>query len=59
MGGFGRATITTNPVTDKLRSGQPSVGSWLTLCSPVAAESMALGRVGLAGGGCRTQPGWL
>ncbi len=42
MGGFGRATITTNPVTDKLRSGRPSVGSWLTLCSPVAAESMAL-----------------
>jgi 2-keto-3-deoxy-L-rhamnonate aldolase RhmA len=33
--------ITTNPVTDKLRSGQPSVGSWLTLCSPVAAEAMA------------------
>jgi 4-hydroxy-2-oxoheptanedioate aldolase len=31
----------TNPVTDKLRSGQPAVGSWLTLCSPVAAEAMA------------------
>ncbi|MFO7166840.1 MAG: aldolase/citrate lyase family protein [Chloroflexota bacterium] len=42
MSGFGRSTITTNPVTDKLRSGRPSVGSWLTLCSPVAAESMAL-----------------
>src|SRR5687768_1140827 len=41
MSGFGRSTITTNPVTDKLRRGQPSVGSWLTLCSPVAAESMA------------------
>lgn len=41
MSGFGRSTITTNPVTDKLRSGQPSVGSWLTLCSPGAAESMA------------------
>jgi 4-hydroxy-2-oxoheptanedioate aldolase len=41
MSGFGRSTITTNPVTDRLRSGQPSVGSWLTLCSPVAAESMA------------------
>ncbi len=41
MNGFRRSTITTNPVTDKLRSGQPSVGSWLTLCSPVAAESMA------------------
>lgn len=41
MSGFGRSMITTNPVTDKLRSGQPSVGSWLSLCSPVAAESMA------------------
>lgn len=41
MSSFGRSTITTNPVTDKLRNGQPSVGSWLTLCSPVAAESMA------------------
>ncbi len=41
MSSFGRSTITTNPVTDKLRRGQPSVGSWLTLCSPVAAESMA------------------
>ncbi len=41
MGSFGRSTITTNPVTDKLRSGQPAVGSWLTLCSAVAAESMA------------------
>ena len=41
MSSFGRATITTNPVTDKLRRGQPAVGSWLTLCSPVAAESMA------------------
>jgi len=41
MNSFGRAKITTNPVTDKLRGGQPSVGSWLTLCSPVAAESMA------------------
>jgi 4-hydroxy-2-oxoheptanedioate aldolase len=33
--------ITTNPVTDKLRNGQPAVGTWLTLCSPVAAEAMA------------------
>ncbi len=41
MSGFGRSMITTNPVTDKLRRGLPSVGSWLTLCSPVAAESMA------------------
>jgi 4-hydroxy-2-oxoheptanedioate aldolase len=41
MSGLGITKIKTNPVTDKLRSGQPAVGSWLTLCSPVAAESMA------------------
>ena len=33
--------IKTNPVMDKLRSGQPCVGSWLSLCSPAAAEMMA------------------
>jgi 4-hydroxy-2-oxoheptanedioate aldolase len=33
--------LTTNPVTDKLRGGKPSVGAWLSLCSPVAAEAMA------------------
>lgn len=41
MSGLGKIRITTNPVTEKLRGGQPSVGSWLTLCSPVAAEAMA------------------
>jgi 4-hydroxy-2-oxoheptanedioate aldolase len=41
MSGFQRSTISTNPVTDKLRNGQPSVGSWLTLCSTAAAETMA------------------
>jgi 4-hydroxy-2-oxoheptanedioate aldolase len=41
MAGMGISKIKTNPVTDKLRSGQPAVGSWLSLCSPVAAESMA------------------
>jgi 2-keto-3-deoxy-L-rhamnonate aldolase RhmA len=41
MSSFGRSTITSNPVTTKLRSGQPSVGSWLSLCSPIVAESMA------------------
>ena len=41
MSGFGKSTIRNNPVTDKLRSGQPSVGTWLSLCSPVAAEMMA------------------
>src|SRR4030042_444324 len=44
MGGIGITKIKTNPVTDKLRSGQASVGSWLSLCSPVSAEMMA--RVG-------------
>ena len=44
MGGIGMQKIVTNPVTDKLRSGQPAVGTWLSLCSPVAAENMA--RVG-------------
>jgi len=41
MGSIGMKKIKTNPVTDKLRSGQPAVGSWLSLCSPVAAENMA------------------
>jgi 4-hydroxy-2-oxoheptanedioate aldolase len=36
-----RYKIKTNPVTDKLRSGQPAIGSWLSLCSPVSAEMMA------------------
>jgi 4-hydroxy-2-oxoheptanedioate aldolase len=38
---MGVSKIKTNPVTDKLRSGQPAVGTWLSLCSPVAAESIA------------------
>jgi 4-hydroxy-2-oxoheptanedioate aldolase len=41
MNGLGVTKFKTNPVTDKLRSGQPSVGTWLTLCSPVATESIA------------------
>ena len=41
MSGFGKSKIKSNPVTDKLRSGQPAVGTWLSLCSPVAAEMMA------------------
>ncbi len=41
MHGIGINKITTNPVTDKLRSGQPAVGTWLSLCSPVAAEGIA------------------
>ena len=41
MNGIGKTKFKTNPVTDKLRSGKPAVGSWLGLCSPVAAEAMA------------------
>lgn len=41
MAGIGINKIKSNPVVDKLRNGQPSVGSWLSLCSPVAAETMA------------------
>ncbi|MCX6050664.1 MAG: aldolase/citrate lyase family protein, partial [Chloroflexi bacterium] len=41
MSTMGVQKIKTNPITDKLRSGQPTVGTWLGLCSPVAAESMA------------------
>ena len=41
MGRIGIKEIMTNPVTDKLRGGQPAVGTWLSLCSPVAAERMA------------------
>jgi 4-hydroxy-2-oxoheptanedioate aldolase len=41
MGGIGITKFATNPVTDKLRNGQPAVGTWLSLCSPVAAEGMA------------------
>jgi 4-hydroxy-2-oxoheptanedioate aldolase len=41
MAGMGKTIIKTNPVTAKLRGGQPSVGTWLTLASPVVAESMA------------------
>ena len=41
MASMGISKIKSNPVTDKLRSGQPSVGTWLSLCSPAAAEMMA------------------
>ena len=41
MSSFNRSKVATNPVTDKLRNGQPAVGTWLGLCSPVAAESLA------------------
>ena len=41
MSSIRTAGISTNPVTDKLRTGQPAVGTWLSLCSPVAAEMLA------------------
>src|SRR5512138_323839 len=41
MSGFNVVKIKSNPVTDKLRSGQPAVGSWLSLCAPTSAELMA------------------
>ncbi len=41
MGRMGMMKIRTNPLIDALQKGQPSVGSWLSLCSPVAAETMA------------------
>ena len=41
MAGLARVCIRTNPLTDKLRAGQAGIGCWLTLCSPVVAESMA------------------
>jgi 4-hydroxy-2-oxoheptanedioate aldolase len=36
-----KATVKRNSVKAKLAAGQPSVGSWLTLGSPLAAEYMA------------------
>jgi len=33
--------VKKNIVKEKLRAGKPSVGSWLSLCSPLAAEFMA------------------
>ncbi|MHB0856776.1 MAG: HpcH/HpaI aldolase family protein [Anaerolineae bacterium] len=41
MGGIGINRIERNLVKDKLHGGQPCVGSWLSLCSPVSAEMMA------------------
>ena len=41
MYGIGKTMIKTNPVKDKLKKGEPSVGLWLTLASPAAAEAQA------------------
>jgi 2-keto-3-deoxy-L-rhamnonate aldolase RhmA len=42
--GIGKTTIKKNPVKKKLEKGEPSVGLWLTLCSPASAE--AQGHIG-------------
>jgi 4-hydroxy-2-oxoheptanedioate aldolase len=41
VSGIGINKIKTNPVKDKLLKGEPAVGSWISLCSPVSAEMMA------------------
>jgi len=41
MRGLGVNKISVNPVKYNLHHGLPAVGSWLSLCSPVAAEAMA------------------
>jgi 4-hydroxy-2-oxoheptanedioate aldolase len=41
MAGIGITKITRNPITYALRNGLPSIGTWLSLCSPIAAESLA------------------
>lgn len=41
MSSFGVSKIKTNPVLDKFNNGEAAVGTWLTLCSPVAAETIA------------------
>ena len=46
MSGLGRQTIETNPVMDRLRNGQAAGGSWLSLCSPVAAGVLLLAGAG-------------
>ena len=44
MYGIGKTMIKKNPVKEKLRAGKPSIGLWLGLSSPAAAE--AEGHVG-------------
>ncbi len=41
MAGFAVSKISENPVKRKLHEGQPAIGTWLSLCSPVSAELMA------------------
>jgi 4-hydroxy-2-oxoheptanedioate aldolase len=44
MGGIGSNKIAHNPVKYNLHHGLPAIGTWISLCSPASAESMA--RVG-------------
>ena len=41
MAGLGITKITQNPVTHNLRHGKSSIGTWLSLGSTAAAESLA------------------
>ncbi len=41
MAGFQVSKIRENPLKAKFAAGQPAIGSWLSLCSPAAAEAMA------------------
>jgi 4-hydroxy-2-oxoheptanedioate aldolase len=41
MGSYAVTKIAQNPVRHKLHNGQPAVGTWHTLCSPVACELIA------------------
>ena len=41
MNGFQRVKISVNPIKYKLHHGEPAVGTWLSLCSPISAELMA------------------
>ena len=41
MTGFQVSKIRENPLKSKFAAGEAAVGSWLSLCSPVAAEAMA------------------
>jgi 4-hydroxy-2-oxoheptanedioate aldolase len=41
MQGIGKTIIESNVVLDKLRRGEPSVGTWISLASPESAEIQA------------------
>ena len=41
MTGIGKTLIKTNPVVDKLRNGQPSIGIWISSGAPALAEAEA------------------